>query len=63
MIGAFHSTPADDFGLSGLGGASFVVASLAFASVGALVSAPRAGQRDRAGSSALMGVILGVGDC
>ena len=45
VLGAFQWTPADDFGLSGLGGASFVVASLAFASVGALVSGPRARQR------------------
>ena len=36
ILGARHSTRADDFGLSGLGGASFVLASLAFATVGAL---------------------------
>jgi hypothetical protein len=61
VLGAFHSTPADDFGLSGLGGASFVVASLAFASVGALVSARVPGNAIGP-IFCLMGVILGLGE-
>ena len=37
-LGASDSTPGDDFGLGGLGGLSFVVASLAFGTVGALIA-------------------------
>jgi len=37
-LGAGESTPADDFGLSGLGGLAFLVAGLAFATTGALVA-------------------------
>jgi hypothetical protein len=43
LVGAGHHTPADSFGLSGLGGASFVAASLAFTTVGALISVRVAG--------------------
>src|SRR3954451_4373956 len=38
VLGAGVSTRADSFGLSGLGGLSFVVASLSFATVGALIT-------------------------
>jgi hypothetical protein len=37
-LGASDSTPGDDFGLGGLGGLSFVVASAAFGTVGALIA-------------------------
>jgi len=37
-LGAGESTPADDFGLSGLGGLAFLVAGLTFATTGALVA-------------------------
>jgi hypothetical protein len=37
-LGASDSTPGDDFGLGGLGGLSFVLASAAFGTVGALIA-------------------------
>jgi hypothetical protein len=61
VLGASHATPADDFGLSGLGGASFVVASLAFATLGALVRARVPGNRIGP-LFCLIGALLGVGD-
>jgi hypothetical protein len=61
VLGALHTSPADDFGLSGLGGASFIVASLAFATVGALVRTRVPGNRIGP-LFALVGAILGVGD-
>jgi hypothetical protein len=60
-LGAGHSTPADSFGLSGIGGVAFAVASLAFATVGALV-ATRVPQNPIGWVFCLTGVILGVGD-
>jgi hypothetical protein len=44
-LGASSSTPGDDFGLGGLGGLSFVLASAAFGTVGALVAARVPGNR------------------
>jgi len=61
VLGASHATPADDFGLSGVGGASFVVASLAFATLGALVRARVPGNRIGP-LFCLIGALLGVGD-
>jgi hypothetical protein len=61
VVTALHDTPADDFVLTGLGGASFVLASLAFATVGALVSARVAGNRIGP-IFCLMGAILGIGN-
>ena len=61
VLGASHATRADDFGLSGLGGASFVVASLAFATLGALVRARVPGNRIGP-LFCLIGALLGVGD-
>ena len=61
VVTALHETPADDFVLTGLGGASFVLASLAFATVGALVGARVPGNRIGAIFRA-MGAILGVGN-
>jgi len=60
-VDARHSTPADTFVLSGLGGASFVVASLAFATIGALVAA-RVPENRIGPLFAAMGAILGVGN-
>jgi hypothetical protein len=60
-IGAADSTPGDSFGLGGYGGLSFVVASLAFASVGALVAA-RVPQSPIGWIFCLTGAILGIGD-
>jgi hypothetical protein len=61
VVTALHVTPADDFVLTGLGGASFVLASLAFATVGTLVSARVPGNRIGA-IFRVMGAILGVGN-
>ena len=61
VVTALHETPADDFVLTGLGGASFVLASLAFATVGGLVGARVPGNRIGAIFRA-MGAILGVGN-
>jgi hypothetical protein len=61
VVTALHETPADEFVLTGLGGASFVLASLAFATVGALVSARVPGNRIGPIFCA-MGAILGVGN-
>ena len=61
VVTALHETPADDFVLTGLGGASFVLASLAFATVGALVGARVPGNRIGPIFCA-MGAILGVGN-
>jgi hypothetical protein len=44
-LGASSSTPGDEFGLGGLGGLSFVLASAAFGTVGALVAARVPGNR------------------
>jgi hypothetical protein len=60
-LGAGESTPADSFGLSGYGGLSFVVASLAFAAVGAMVAA-RVPANPIGWIFCFIGVILGVGD-
>ena len=61
IVTALHATPADDFVLTGLGGASFVLASLAFETVGALVAARVPGNRIGPIFGA-MGAILGVGN-
>jgi hypothetical protein len=61
ILGAQHATRADDFGLSGLGGASFVLASLAFATIGALVRTRVPGNRIGP-LFCVIGAILGVGD-
>jgi hypothetical protein len=61
VIDALHRTPADTFVLSGLGGASFVVASLAFATIGALVTV-RVPANRIGPLFAAMGAILGVGN-
>ncbi|MEA2134545.1 MAG: hypothetical protein QOC68_2454 [Solirubrobacteraceae bacterium] len=60
-LGAGHSTPADSFGLNGYGGLAFAVASLAFATVGALVVA-RVPGNPIGPIFCLIGGILGVGD-
>jgi hypothetical protein len=61
VLGARHSTRADDFGLSGLGGASFLLASLAFATIGALVRSRVPGNRIGP-LFCVIGAVLGVGD-
>jgi hypothetical protein len=61
FVDALHATPADDFVLSGFGGVSFVVASLAFATVGTLVAARVPGNRIGP-IFCVMGLILGVGN-
>jgi hypothetical protein len=59
VIGARHATPADT-GVTGLAGAAFTVASLAFATVGALVRARVPGNR-MGPIFCVMGAILGLG--
>jgi hypothetical protein len=61
VVTALHETPADKFVLTGLGGASFVLASLAFATVGAVVGARVPGNRIGP-IFCVMGAILGVGN-
>jgi hypothetical protein len=61
VVTALHVTPADEFVLTGLGGASFVLASLAFATVGALVGSRVPGNRIGR-IFCVMGAILGVGN-
>jgi hypothetical protein len=61
VVTALHPTQADDFVLTGLGGASFVLASLAFATVGALVAARVPGNRIGP-IFVVMGAVLGVGN-
>ena len=60
-LGAGESTPGDSFGLGGYGGLSFVLASLAFGTVGALVAA-RVPANPIGRVFCLMGLILGLGD-
>jgi hypothetical protein len=61
VLGAGESTPPDSFGLGGLGGASFVLASLAFATVGAMVTTRVPG--NAIGPIFLgTGLVLGAGD-
>jgi hypothetical protein len=61
VLGAGVSTRADSFGLSGVGGLSFVVASLTFATVGALITTRVPG--NPIGPIFLVtGVALGAGD-
>jgi hypothetical protein len=60
-LGAGHSTPADAFGLNGYGGLAFALASLAFATVGALLVARVPGNAIGP-IFCLTGAILGVGD-
>jgi hypothetical protein len=61
VVTALNETPADDFVLTGLGGASFVLASLGFATVGALVAARVPGNRIGL-IFGVMGAILGGGN-
>jgi hypothetical protein len=61
VLGASESTPADSFGLSGYGGLSFVIASLAFATVGAMV-AMRVPANPIGWIFCLIGCVLGAGD-
>ncbi|HEX4719665.1 MAG TPA: hypothetical protein VH300_14135 [Thermoleophilaceae bacterium] len=61
VLGAGITTRADSFGLSGVGGLSFVVASLTFATVGALITERVPG--NPIGPKFLVtGVALGAGD-
>ena len=60
-LGAGESTPGDSFGLGGYGGLSFVLASLAFGTVGALVAA-RVPGNPIGRVFCLMGLTLGIGD-
>jgi hypothetical protein len=60
-LGAGEATPGDSFGLGGFGGLSFVFASLAFGTVGALVLA-RVPDNPIGWVLCLMGVLLGLGD-
>ena len=60
-LGAGESTPGDSFGLGGYGGLSFVLASLAFGTVGALVAA-RVPENPIGWVFCLMGLTLGIGD-
>ena len=60
-LGAGESTPGDSFGLGGYGGLSFVLASLAFGTVGALVAA-RVPANPIGWVFCLMGLTLGIGD-
>jgi hypothetical protein len=61
VLGVGHSTPGDSFGLGGYGGLSFVLASLAFGTVGALV-AERVPANPIGWVFCLTGVALGIGD-
>jgi hypothetical protein len=60
-IGLGQSTPGDSFGLGGYGGVSFVLSSLAFGTVGALISA-RVPTNKIGLVFCLMGILLGLGD-
>jgi hypothetical protein len=60
-LGAGESTPGDSFGLGGYGGLSFVLSSLAFGTVGALVAA-RVPANPIGRVFCLMGLTLGIGD-
>jgi hypothetical protein len=60
-LGAGESTPGDSFGLGGYGGLSFVLASLAFGTVGALVAA-RVPANPIGRVFCLMGLTVGIGD-
>jgi len=60
-LGASKSTPGDSFGLGGFGGLSFVLGSLSFGTVGALV-AGRAPRNPIGWVFCAMGVLLGLGD-
>ena len=61
VMGVGQATPGDDFGLSGWGGLSFVIASLAFATVGALVAA-RLPENRIGWLFCVTGVAMGIGD-
>ncbi len=61
VVGVAHSTPADDSGLHGLGGAAFVVAALAFATIGALIRERVPGNRIGP-LFCLIGLLLAAGD-
>ena len=60
-LGAAKSTPADSFGLGGLGGLTFVLASLAFGTVGALVTS-RVPGNPIGPVFLLTGLTIGIGD-
>jgi hypothetical protein len=61
VLGVGDSTPGDSFGLGGYGGLSFVLASLAFGTVGALVAA-RVPANPIGRVFSLTGLTLGIGD-
>ena len=60
-LGAGKHTPADEFGLSGLGGLAFLVATLAFATTGALI-ASRVGENPIGWIFCLIGFLLATGN-
>ena len=60
ILGATISTPGDGFGLGGLGGLAFVLVSVSFATVGALVATRLPGNRV-GWIFCLMGVVVGLG--
>ena len=60
-LGLGHSTPGDEFGLTGAGGLAFLVAALAFATTGALV-ASRVPSNPSGWIFCLIGVVMAAGN-